>query len=398
MINAAVLIEQSLDLVSFRPRLRVPLWVSALGLLGSLLAMFIINATVSFVAIVVTLAVYAVLARRHLDAPFEDVRSGLFVSIAEWAAKKVSELPTMQERAWKPNLLVPIEQASELRGMFLTLQDITFPQGSVKAVGLCLSDETDEAPADDPEDASADIDGDDDGDDDALTSPDALEAALAPLTHAFRERGVFASSTVIEAPSYHAGLRTGMQALRGAFFRPNVVFLPMPETPAREASVRVVIREAEREHLGSLLYAPHPHAGLGQRQTINVWIRERGPEWRIQMDIGNLDLMLLTGYKLAQNWDARLRLITVVEEDPEEQARAQDFLEKLIDLARIPHAEALAVTAPFHTYVRNGAPQADLSLFGLLPDLRFDFPRRMVRVTESTCMFVRDSGRESVLA
>jgi hypothetical protein len=44
---------------------------------GSLLALFIINPTVSFVALVVTLGVYVLLARRELDAPLEDVRSGM---------------------------------------------------------------------------------------------------------------------------------------------------------------------------------------------------------------------------------------------------------------------------------------------------------------------------------
>ena len=36
MINAVVLIEQSMGLVSFRPLLKIPRWVSAAGLLGSL--------------------------------------------------------------------------------------------------------------------------------------------------------------------------------------------------------------------------------------------------------------------------------------------------------------------------------------------------------------------------
>ena len=40
-------------------------------------ALFIINPTVSFVALVVTLRVYVLLARRELVAPFEDVRSGM---------------------------------------------------------------------------------------------------------------------------------------------------------------------------------------------------------------------------------------------------------------------------------------------------------------------------------
>jgi len=367
MICAAVLIEQSLDLVSFRPRMRIPIWVSFVGLVGSLLAMFIINPTISFVALVVTLGVYAVLARRQLDAPFEDVRSGMFVALAEWAAKKVTELPTMQERAWKPNLLVPVEQASDLRGSFLTLQDLTHPQGSVKIVGLSPNG-----------------------------TPEVLERQIDTLTHSFRDRGVFASATLIDAGGFADGLRAGMQALRGAFFRPNVVFLRMPDSPAREADYHDIIREAERENVGVLLYAPHPRASLGQRQTINVWIKDRSPDWRLSMQIGNLDLALLTAYKLSTNWDASVRAVTAVP-DPDEQNKAQDFLEKLIDLGRFPNTEAVVGTTPFADFVQE-APQADLNIFGLQPEPDFDTIRRLVDQTDSTCMFVRDSGLESALA
>ena len=367
MICAAVLIEQSLDLVSFRPRLRIPIWVSFLGLAGSLLALVIINPTISFVALIVTLGVYAVLARRQLDAPFEDVRSGMFVALAEWAAKKVTELPTMQERAWKPNLLVPVEQASDLRGAFLTLQDLTHPQGSVKIVGLPTPG-----------------------------TSDGLDRQIETLTHSFRDRGVFASATLIDAGGFADGLRAGMQALRGAFFRPNVVFLRMPDDAAREADYHDIIREAEREHVGVLLYAPHPRASLGQRQTINVWIKDRSPDWRISMQIGNLDLALLTAYKLATNWQASTRVVTAVP-DPEEREKARDFLAKLIDLGRFPNTEPVVGEEPFADYVEH-APQADLNIFGLQPKPNFDTIRRLVDTTDSTCMFVRDSGRESALA
>jgi amino acid transporter len=367
MICAAVLIEQSLDLVSFRPRLRIPKWVSFVGLVGSLFAMFIINPTVSLIAVIVTLGFYFVLARRHLDAPFEDVRSGMFVAFAEWAAKRVTELPTMQERAWKPNLLIPVENASDLRGSFLLLEDITKPQGSVQILGIA------------PE-----------------GRPDLMDEPIDTLTASFRERGVFASSTVLDVGDFAGSVCAAMQTLRSAFFRPNTVFLRMPEADSREADHRLIIREAGREEVAVMLYAPHPRAALGQRQVINVWIRDRSPDWRISMQIGNLDLALLTGYQLSQNWNAKLRLITVVD-DPEEIDNAQDFLEKLIDLGRIPNATPIVNAADFRSYVPR-APQADLNIFGLLPDPNFDFARSLVDTTESSCMFVRDSGRESALA
>jgi hypothetical protein len=223
-----------------------------------------------------------------------------------------------------------------------------------------------------------------------------LTDQLDTLTAAFRERDIFASATIIDAGGFAEGLRAGMQALRGAFFHPNIVFLRMPDSPEREADYHHIIQEADREEVGTLLYAPHPRAALGQRRTINVWIKDRSPDWRISMQIGNLDLALLTGYKLSENWDAQLRVLTAVEA-PGEREKALDFLEKLIDLGRFEGAEAVVGEAPFTEYIHE-APHGDLNIFGLQPEPDFDTIRRLVEDTDSTCMFVRDSGRESALA
>lgn len=78
MLNAVVLIEQQLNMVSFRPTFKIPLVVPLVGALGCLFVMFLINAIFSVVAIIVVLAIYQFLGRRQLRAPWEDVRSGLF--------------------------------------------------------------------------------------------------------------------------------------------------------------------------------------------------------------------------------------------------------------------------------------------------------------------------------
>ena len=481
MLNVVLLIEQSVNLVSFRPLWRVPMWVSVTGTLSCLVVMFIVNPTFSVVSVVVTIAFYALLVRRHLNAPFEDVRSGLFVSMAEWAAQRVQELPEMQERAWKPNLLVPVRDESVLRGISTILQGLTAPNGSVKIVGLghnedeqILSDElhsagggaqtadaSEETTTSDEANVAAGAGSSGAGSSGAASS-DATEAVpaakggsetraarrgagssprsrrkakdaasenrpasgepsdeergrttkrrqnvllserLTALTHSFQERGIFATSTVIDAGSYAEGLIAGMQAMRGTFFKPNVVFLEMPEAAAatsterRAEDLRLITREADREGIGTLLYAPHPQASLGQRQSINVWIHDRSPDWRIKMKIGNLDLMVLSAYKLAQNWNARLRLITVVDSD-EKEDKARDFMEQLRDLGRFTDAEVCVGRGSFSDYLAQ-APQADLSVFGMLPEPDFAFCRRMVESTRSTCLFVRDSGQESALA
>lgn len=367
MLNVVVLVEHGLGLVSFRPLLRVPTIVPWIGLLGSVFAMFIINPAVSLASVAVVILFYGVLARQHLDAPFEDVRSGLFVSFAEWAAKRVTEMPTKQERAWKPNLLIPVEDCNRLRGCFEMIQNITYPKGSAKLLGL--------PPAGQRESFVDD---------------------LTVLSRAFRERGVFATSTVVDNGSFETSVVAGMQVLQGVFFRPNIVFLDLPPTAEHEEAYRHIIQQAESLQLGTLLYAAHPVTQLGRRHAVNVWIRDRSPDWNLRWDIGNLDLSILTAYKLKRNWPARLRLITVIA-NPEEEENARNFMSRLMDLARLPDTEVIVTQEDFSTYVAQ-APKADLNVFGLAPNQDFAFVRRMVDETQSTCLFVRDSGQESALA
>ena len=66
MLNGVLLLEQSLDLVSFRPNFRVPRWVPFLGLVGSLFAMFIIEPAFGLVAVGLVVAFYILLLRRRI--------------------------------------------------------------------------------------------------------------------------------------------------------------------------------------------------------------------------------------------------------------------------------------------------------------------------------------------
>lgn len=367
MLNVVVLIEHGLGLVSFRPLLRVPSFVPWLGLLGSVYVMFIVNPIVSLVSVGVVVAFYFVLARQRLDAPFEDVRSGLFVSFAEWAAKRVTELPNAQERAWKPNLLVPVEDPNALRGAFTLIRDITYPKGSVKLLGIPPPD-----------------------------GADGLAGRLDTLAGAFREQRVFASATVVDNGTFEHSLMTSMQVLKGVFFQPNIVFLPLPDTEVHEQGYKKIIQQAGMLKLGTLLHAPHPVARLGQRQTVNVWIRDRSPDWKLRWNIGNLDLSILTAYKLKQNWGAHLRLVTVIS-DAAEEPNARQFMRRLMDLARLPDTEVVVAQGAFNEYLPQ-APQADLNIFGLMAEPNFTMIRRMVDQTHATCLFVLDSGEESALA
>jgi solute carrier family 12 (sodium/potassium/chloride transporter), member 2 len=363
-VNLVVLVEQSLGLVSFRPLLRVPRGVPLVGLVGSILVMFIISPVFGLVAVGVVLGLYSYLIRRQVTAPYGDVRSGLFLALAEWAVKRATRLRRPDDRSWKPNLLVPVEDTDELRGAFRLLHDLSAPKGALHIMGVAHGDRTDE-----------------------------LEGDLTVAADQFRDEEVFATWAVIRTERYADGFEAGMGALRGAFFRPNLVFLRMPSDEQRGVELRRIIDRAGDYGLGIVLFAEHERAGTGRRRTINVWVRN--PEWERAHEIAQIDLELLLAYKLQTNWGGRVRLLTAV--TAEEKAEVSAELTRLADLARVPGAEVYAITAPFDEALLR-APQADISLFGLPLEPDFGLARQIVSHTHSTCLFVRGSGEESAVS
>ncbi len=367
MINIVVIIEQNLGLISYRPVFKIHRWVPWIGLISSVFAMFIINPTVSLLSVMIVFVVYWYLSRQNLETPFEDVRSGLFVSFAEWAAKHTWGMKKMQQRAWKPNLMVPVRDINGVKGIFPFLRNIAKPKGSIKLLGI-----------------------------EPFSENSKLAEQLANLSESFRIKGVFSSWTVIHTEEFTKGINYGSQALQGAFFKPNIVFLNLQEHDDYEAELRPIIKESIRLEIGVLLYVAHPTALLGERNIINVWISDRQSNWSIGWDIGNLDLSLLIAYKLKLNWNAKIRLITVIN-DPKEEQNAREFLNSLINLARLPETMTEVHIGTFKQVVDN-APSADLNIFGMEENLSFHFVKEMVFKTNSSCLFVKDSGHESILA
>ena len=263
--------------------------------------------------------------------------------------------------------MVPVRDLNGLKGSFEFLRNIAKPKGSIKLLGI-----------------------------ESFSETSSLAAELEGISAAFRQKGVFSSSTVIHTEEFTKGVNYGSQALQGAFFRPNIVFLNMQDHDDYETELRPVMKESIRLEIGVLLYLSHPTALLGQRNTINVWVSDRKGSWNLGWDIGNLDLSILVAYKLKMNWGARIRLITVVD-DPEEEENAKEFLKTLTNLARLPQTLREVYVGDFYTIVHK-APSADLNIFGMDEDLKFEFVQEMSVKTKSSCLFVRDSGHESILA
>lgn len=366
MVNLVVFIEQSMDMISFRPTFKIPKFVPVVGTLGCLFTMFIINSTFGLIALAFVVLTYLYLTNRKLKVPYGDMRSGLFVTLAEWAAKRVSLLPENNERAWKANLLVPVRSSRELSGSFSLIRNLVYPKGSIKLVGVSK-----------------------------MNKGDNLQDSLMDLAMSFGKENVYTRWTIIDSDNFKEAVLNSLQTLQGTFFKPNILFLRLPNDTAHDEEIHSIINEARLNNMGIQLYVEDVVAQLGRSASINVWIRERSPEWDLSMDLGNIDLALLTAYKLKINWGAEMRVITVVEESQVEEA--YNYLENLLDVARLNDAKPHVEIGSFTDAMKN-APHADVDLFGLPDEPNLQELRMHVERTQSACVFVADSGRENILA
>ncbi len=97
-------------------------------------------------------------------------------------------------------------------------------------------------------------------------------------------------------------------------------------------------------------------------------------------------------------WDGRIKLCMAVN-DEETSRRAEDYLDELIEVARLPAKTEVVILENSFGDALQRAPTADLTIFGLQhtnPDL--NFVDKTVKSVNGSCIFVRDSGDESALA
>lgn len=357
MINLTVFIQQSMKIISFRPTFKIPRAVSFIGACGCAFMMFLINPVFSFVAIITIIALYVGLGRRGLKAEWGDIRGGIFLVLAERASQLAAKFPRHQV-SWKPDLLIPIDDPKVWAGSLLFIRNITYPAGSIFAFSVKESDLTE------------------------------TEKGLAELLNPLKDQGLLVHSATIEDNDFLHGARLVMQTLKAGALRPNSLFMSIGNDPQKDAIVAQLVQYAIKYQLGVIILKQHPRLAFGMQQTVNLWLRDKSPNWH---------LAVLISLQLQLNWGGRLNLITA-SADKTDERHLYRFLESLGDQARLPSMTDFHVLIGDFKDVVQQAPNADINIFGLADQLPFNFMRETPELTKSSCLFIKDAGWESALA
>ncbi len=361
-INLVVWVEQVLGMVSWRPLFRVPQGAPLLGVLACLAALSLASPFGGAVEVLVVIGIYAVLSRRQLETPWETVRSGVLVSLGAWAARKVAHVQR-SERAWRPDLLVPLASPDQGLALLPLVHGLTVRNGSVRWLGVGRNER--------------------------------LPGALPALARTSSDRGVFATTTILETDQVRHGLGLAMDTLRGSLFPPNLALVDA--TRIGQADLDTYVQLAEKHELGLALWFPAAEDEQeAPRRSVAVWLSDRSPSWDLKLHTANLDLPILAGWLLSTAWESELHLHTVVK-DPEHRAGGEAFLRHLRNAARLRHASAQVLEGEFLACLAE-APPASLHVFGVAPNATLHGLEAVAKATGHQALFLLDSGRESALA
>ena len=360
-VNVVVMLEQRLGMVSFRPTWPIAHWIPALGVALCTLTLGLTSPGGGLIEVLGVVALYLWLLSRELETPWETVHSGLAMNaaarLALWAARL-----SKSARSWKPDLLVPIDDEETLELVGPLVGGIIASKGSVKYV--------------------------------ALSSDERVESGLIREVDHLRARGRYSSWHAMEAESSERGIRLTMNAMKGTFFAANLLVITDRMAPELIQGLR---DHGQQMGIGTALLVPGPEGGPRKGAVVDVWLSDRSPDWQLGLTLVNTDLPVLLGWLLTRVNSGTIRLCTSVR-DPAEAPKARAFLEDLVDQGRLPPKTSSHVfTTPFLESLA-GHEGADIVLLGLPAEIELDRLRAIRDAAGRPCLFLQDSGQESLLA
>jgi len=356
-LNLIVFIQQSMKIISFRPTFKIPRFIPFIGAVGSIAIMLLINPVFSIVALIIIISIYIWLTKQGLTTKKGDLRGGMFVVLAEKATRIAAKFPR-NHISWKPDILLPIEEPKVWSASLLFIKNIVYPSGSIYAFSIksCEIEQT----------------------------KTELKNLIAPLV----DSKLLVNSAVLENDDFIHGAKLVMQTLAGGALRPNMLFLTLGDNKSKDNIITELVNEAEKNELGIVILRQHKRTAFGLQKGINVWLRDKSPNWH---------LAILLALQLHLNWSGKINLLTVAEND-ERKSFLTSFLNKLGELTRLPAMTEFHVMLGDFKNVLKEAPRADINILGLGENVSYDFIREAPELATSSCLFVKDSGKESAIA
>jgi hypothetical protein len=369
MVNVVALVEQTLGLPSYRPTLKIPIIVPAIGAFGSIAIMFVMNVIVALFSLIFIVLFYLYLVKMNIKSAAGDSRSGLFTALAEWATKKTNNLrPQREVRSWRPDLLIPVSFPKELRSSFKLIHSIIYPKGSVKILALRNENEAEQKN---------------------------LESFLKNAVKKFNETELSASYTVIDNADFNNTINVSMQSLNAAFFKPNIVFVSIDAATSNLAYYNRLLLDAKKNSFGVIIYIPFSTASLAIEKSINLWMTKIPVDWKETFSVRNNNLSTLISLLICRNWKGNIDA-QILNNDPKLILTETD-LEDLHTMVRFPKNTSINIKQGDLLENVIKERNTDVNIFNIEQGMSIEEMVKIVLQSRISAIFCADSEFENVL-
>ena len=331
VLNISAGLERLLGSPSFRPRFKVPWYLSALGAVGCVSVMFLVNAAATVVAIVVVLGIYIWLERRELKSAWGDVRRGIWMALTRAGLLRLRH--TRDPKNWRPHLLV-LSGSPTRRWYLIRFADWLSHRRALVTVSSVITDES--------------------------VTLDRQRAMENTIHDYLARRGIEALIRLIRAPDPFEGAERLVEAYGLGELSPNTYLVGDSEVPEhRDAYCRMIARFHEGRRNVVIL---HYNADLrfGRRERIDVW-------WGGLKRNGGLMLTLAYLLQTSVDWRGAEVRVKMVVPTPEAAAGARPNLEAIVRSMRSGATAEVLVSdgRSFVDIMKDSSRGADFILMGM---------------------------------
>ena len=331
-INFSAALESIVAEPSYRPRIKVPWYVSILGALGAVGVMFLISPWACLVALCIVAGLYIWLRSRSLEQQWGDVSAGFWIKVVRYG---LLQLKTRQihGRNWRPIMLIFVNDVEKQLSLIKLAELLGQNHGVLTLAHLVKSD------------------------DDVLFEENRgiLESEMQQkIAH----HGFQAFCEVHSVLDFHEGFVEIAKGHGLAGLRTNTVLFGWSEGKEKQIKELMAIR-ALREKGKNIIVCKFT-SGLTQRgKQIDLW-------WGGQQNNGDLMLLLAYLLKLNPQWEnATLRILSLVRDD-DQKRKLKKGITKLLPRTRIQaEVHVLVSDATFMDMLHQQSVNSDIVFLGL---------------------------------
>ncbi len=338
VLNVSAGIEGFLQSPSFRPLFQVHWSLSALGAMGCLAVMFLINPVATVAAGIIVLAIYIWIQRRELHTTWGDVRRGVWMMLLRTSLFQLGHNP--DPKNWRPNILVFSGAPMRRWGLVELADALSHNRGLFTLVSVLPSGSR------------------------TLPQQQDMEETISRY---LRERGVRALVRVLTAPDPFEGAQRVVEIYGLGSLVPDTVLLGNSTTSDRRDRYCQLIAQLHQAERNLLIFRENGELREGPHRQIDVW-------WGGLHANGGLMLILADLLRADIDWrHARVHLKLVVADEAAAE-NAQTNLDTLTQALRInasPHV-LVARGRSFEQILHESSAQADMVILGMAaPSDRF---------------------------